>query len=111
MVAQSKSVIHLSTFISEDRKVVIDLPPDVPTGEVELELVIRPVVEDDEFPFNTERERIRAKMLAKGMLSTAHNPPDDMEFPTEDEIEQAGILPPGVRPSEDILREIRDEED
>lgn len=111
MVAQSKSVIHLSTVIGEDRKVVIDLPPDIPTGEVELELVIRPVIEASEFPPNPERERIRAKMLAKGMLSTAHNPPEDMEFPTEEEIYEAGILPPGTRPSEEVLREIRDEED
>jgi hypothetical protein len=112
MVAQTKSVIHLSAVIGEDRKVVIELPADTPVGQVELELVVRrmPTTTND-LPVNTERERIRAKLIAKGILSTAHYLPDDAIVPTEEEMMEAGILPPGARSSEEILREIRDEED
>ena len=109
MVAQSKSVIHLSTVIGEDRKLVVELPLDTPTGEMEIELVLHPII--DEAVYNTELERVRAKFRASGILSTAHNPPDDTIFPSDEEIYEAGILPPGARPSEEILREIRDEED
>jgi hypothetical protein len=111
MVAQSKSVIHLSAVIGEDRKVVIELPADTPIGKVNLELVVRSITTTDEIPVNPERERIRAKLMAKGMLSTAHYLPDDAIVPTEAEMIEAGKLPPGARPSEEILREIRDEED
>jgi hypothetical protein len=113
MVAQSKSVIHLSTVIGEDRKLIVELPPDAPTGEVEIELVLRPKpsAQDTNVVFNSERERVRAILLAKGALSTIKYLPDDVIFPTDEEIYEAGILPPGARPSEEILREIRDEED
>jgi hypothetical protein len=113
MVAQSKSVIHLSTVIGEDRKLVVELPPDTPTGEVDIELVLRPkpAIEATEIVYNSERERVRAILLAKGALSTMQYLPDDVPLPTDEEIYEAGILPPGARPSEEILREIRDEED
>lgn len=108
MVAKATPII-IPANIPEDRRVVIELPPDTPTGEVTLQVVVlteeaAPIVE------NPERERLRQKLLAAGMLGTAHLPPPDMVFPTDEEIYKAGILPHGVISSEEILRQLRDDE-
>ena len=112
MVAQSKSVLHLSAVIGEDRKLVIDLPLDTPSGEVEIILAIAPVKEIPKTKgYNAERERLRAKLLEGRVRDLAK---DFAEIPiplTEKDSFRPVKLPPGARPSEEILREIRDEED
>lgn len=54
--------ITLSAVVGEDRRLVIDLPKDTPTGPVEL--IIRPATG------NAAREAARAKLLAAGALVT-----------------------------------------
>lgn len=110
MVAQSKSVIHLSTVIGEDRKLVVDLPPDTPTGEVDLELTLISVAKPETSHTNPAREAARAKLFAAGALSTVHHTAINAEIPTKDELHRAGTPPPGARSSDQILREIRDED-
>lgn len=110
MVAQSKAVIHLSAVIGEDRKLVIDLPADTPIGQVDLELTVVSVSKSQVVHTNPAREAARAKLLAAGALSTVHRAPANAIPPTKEELRRAGTLPAGARPSEEILREIRDED-
>jgi hypothetical protein len=109
MVAQRKS-IHLSVVIGEDRKLVIELPPDTPTGQMDVQVVVSPPNEDKEVTHNSERERIRAKLLAAGALSSVFRAPEGIVRPSQEELRRAGMPPPGARSSEEILREIRDED-
>ena len=112
MVAGRKDRIVVSAVVGEDHKLIIDLPPDAPTGHVQV------VVESDEpvtveqpsIYINPERERLRAILLAAGKLGTAHVPPPGTVRPSDDEIRQAGMLPPDARPSEDIIRELREDD-
>lgn len=110
MAAQSKSVIHLSTVIGEDRKLVIELPPDTPTGQIDLELTLISAAKTEAPHTNPAREAARAKLLAAGALSTAHHTTTNAQPPTKEALRRAGTLPAGARPSEQILREIRDED-
>jgi hypothetical protein len=61
--------------VDEKRRIMIDLPDDVEPGTVELDVVIRPVGENDiESPIS-QREMFRAKLIAAGHLSnTRHSP-------------------------------------
>jgi len=112
MVAQSKSVIHLSAVIGEDRKLVIDLPADTPIGQVEVVLAIAPVTREPKTTHsNPERERILAKLFDARLHNIAQELSASPILITEEDTFRPIKLPPGARPSEEILREIRDEED
>lgn len=107
--------ITLSAVVSEDHKLVIELPEDVPAGEVEV--IIRPIAPqttatqaDDEYPpYNAKREEIRAKLLAAGILLTNIEVPEGTVPLTPEERMRIGTLPPGARPSEELINEDRGE--
>jgi len=91
--------ITLSVVIGEDRRLVIDLPKDTPTGPVEL--VIRPTTS------NATREAARAKLLAAGALVTDLGLPDNLELVSNEELRRLGTMSPGARPSEELIAEDR----
>ncbi|MBI5668286.1 MAG: hypothetical protein HZC41_09790 [Chloroflexi bacterium] len=108
MAAQEKDVVVLSAVVGEDRKLVIELPPDAPTGPVELIVRSTKAVEQQPY-YNPAREAARAKLLAAGVLSTAHHAPEGAVPLTVEERMRIGTLPPGARPSEDLVNEDRGE--
>jgi len=114
MVAQRQQPIVIHAVVSEDHRLIIDLPPDGPTGNVIVMVasteVTAPPQESSDMVVNPERERLRAILLAAGKLGTAHMPPPGTIRPSEEAIRQAGILPAGARPSEEIIRELRDDD-
>lgn len=111
MVAQRKPEvpITLSAVVSEDRRLVLDLslPPTTPTGTVQVEVVVRPI---EDVPITSARDRIRAKLVSAGALSTAHVLPEGVSRPNDEDVIRAGVLPPNARPSEDIIRDLRSDE-
>lgn len=98
MVMQRQKPIVINAVVSDDHRLVVDLPPDGPTGSVMVMIAptdsTTPTEESSTAPINPERERLRAILLAAGKLGTAHMPEPGTVFPTEEEIYQAGILPP-----------------
>ena len=114
MVAQRQQPIVINTVVGEDRRLIIDLPPDMPIGHVMVMVssteAVTPAEKQEELVANPERERLRAILLAAGKLGTAHMPPPGTVRPSEEEIRQAGIMPVGARPSEEIIRELRDDD-
>jgi hypothetical protein len=114
MGAQHQQPIVINAVVGEDHRLIIDLPPNGPIGNVLVMVasteVAAPVQESPDVVVNPERERLRAILLAAGKLGTAHMPPPDTIFPTEEEIRQAGIMPPGTPSSEETLRELRGDE-
>ena len=115
MVAQRipGSPITIETVIDEDRKVTINLPPDIPIGQAEIEVIVRPLTPIDEEPalaaWRAEYERLRAKLAAAGALSTIWKAPEDAVELTEEERIRIGTMPPGAAPSEQLVREDRGE--
>jgi hypothetical protein len=89
--------IKISTTIGEDRRLVIDLPDDMPIGTVEV--IIRSA--DD------VREVIREKLRAAGALVTTLDIPPDAVRLTPEERQRIGTLPPHARPSEALIDEDR----
>lgn len=90
--------VRLNGIVTDDHRLVVELPSDIPPGEVEI--LIRTVS-------TRVRDSARAKLAAAGLLSSAHHPDPDMIRPTDAEVEAAGRLPPGARGSEELVDEDR----
>lgn len=99
--------IRLSAVVDDDHQLTVKVPEDIPVGPVEL--LIQVPEPGKSPPINAAREAAKAKLAAAGLLSTAHNPPPGMRIPTREEVLAAGIQPPGVRPSEELVNEDRNE--
>ncbi|MCA0457697.1 MAG: hypothetical protein LCI00_27275 [Chloroflexi bacterium] len=122
MVAQPNPPIVIKAVVGEDRRLIIDLPPDAPTGNVTVMVAAtEPAPQAPAIPVNSERERLRAILLAAGRLSIPQ--PDEVvdyppnpdwttagKRPSDEAIRQAGILPAGARPSEEIIDELRNDD-
>src|SRR5574341_1779863 len=97
--------IALTADVGEDRKLVIDLPEDVPVGPVQL--VIRPLDLHTSPETGATREVIRAKLRAAGLLNTAHHSAPKTAPLTPDERRRLGTLPEGARPTSRLIDEDR----
>jgi hypothetical protein len=109
MVAQRKTEpIRLSAVVGEDRRLIIDLPPDTPIGPVELEVrPAAPAPTTSNKPLT--REEARAKLLAAGYLVTSIHAPEGTVPLTPQEILEIGKLPPDARISDEPVNEDRGE--
>ena len=106
MVAQrDMKPITLSAVVGEDRRLIIDLPPDTPGGPVEL--VVRPAAAPIPQGKSMTREESRAILLAAGFLVTTIHAPEGTVPLTPEEIMEIGKLPPGARSSEELVDEDR----
>ncbi|GAF67875.1 unnamed protein product [marine sediment metagenome] len=100
------NAITLSVVVGEDRRLVIDLPKEIPVGPVEL--VIRPtILPVDQETLHAAREAARQKLLAAGLLATDLGIPDDLESLSDEELEQLVQMSPDARPSEELINEDR----
>ncbi len=99
--------VTLSAVIGEDRRLIIDLPPDTPTGEVEL--TIRASQKSIDKLSNPATETARAKFIAVGALSTAHQAPVGFVPLTLIDRMSIGKLPAHARPSKELIDEDRGE--
>lgn len=92
--------IKLSKIVGENRRLIIDVPADMPVGEVEV--IIRSTSEAV-----VTRELARAKLLTAGMLTTSIPVPADAKPLTIEERQRIGTLSAGARPSEALIDEDR----
>ncbi len=99
--------VRLSAVVTEDRELIVQVPNEIPAGPVEL--LIQTSQPLSPFIDNPARETARAKLAAAGLLSNIHRLPLGTRIPTDDEVREAGILPPGARPSEDLIKDDRNE--
>lgn len=93
--------------VDEDRRLVIDLPDEMPIGKVEV--TVRPMEQPDEASEPLTRERARAILKAAGMLSELTFPEARTEPLPEEEAQRLAQLFSGERPSHELIDEDRDE--
>jgi hypothetical protein len=106
---QAMTAIRLSARVNEKHQLIVTLPDDVPVGPVEVLLQpvqtpVEPIAETD-----SERERIRAKLLAADFLVNPESlgiPPDVKPLPLEERL-KIGQMPPGAKPVEMLVDEDR----
>jgi len=99
------SSVTLSAVVGPDHKLVIDVPGEIPPGPVSV--VIQPVAQSQGPTRELTREEARARLLAAGKLVTEFNTPADARPLTRKERHELGRLPPGARPSEELIDEDR----
>lgn len=97
------TTIRLHGRITEDRRLIVDLPDDLPAGEVEVEVVLP---SNSEPSTNAARERARSKLAAAGKLSTVWIAPPETQMPTEEELIELGTVAPG-KPVDQLIDEDR----
>jgi hypothetical protein len=111
MIAQRKpqTPITVSTTIGKDHRLIIDipLPPDAPSGQVEVELVVRPVSTKVNNPVNAALEVAREKMRSAGRLSTAWHQDNDSPVLDDEALWELVKLAPNSPSAEQLINEDR----
>jgi hypothetical protein len=107
--------IHLAVTVGENRRLDVQLPDDAPIGPVEVTIRAASTTGMSGVTTSTAgsgiadttRASVRAKMLAAGFLTEVHHAPSGARALSVDERIRAGTLPPGSRPSEELIDEER----
>ncbi len=94
----------ITVIVDEKRRVMIDLPDDMPTGPIEI--TARPLAETRPEPLT--REWVQAKLKAAGLLADISDIPEGEELSEEEEVKLARQMA-GGRPAEDLVNEDREE--
>lgn len=97
--------IRLNTIIGDDRKLIIQLPDEIPPGDIEL--IVRAVEPLSTTIINPAREAAKAKLLAGGALVTEFSVPAGAIRLSIEERMRLGTLPPDARSSLDLINEDR----
>ena len=96
--------IHLKGKLTMDRRLIVEIPDDLPPGDVQVTLEI-----PESLPASNEAAaRARAKLAAAGALSTVWKAPLGTISPTEEELIELGTLPPGSLSIADLIGAERD---
>ncbi len=94
-----------TVIVDEKRRIMIDLPDDMPTGPIEI--TARPIAAEAP-PEPPTREWVQAKLKAVGLLADISDIPDG-EVLSEEEEEKLARQMAGGRPAEDLVNEDREE--
>jgi hypothetical protein len=90
--------IRLSAMVSKDRRLIVDLPEDVPVGPVEL--LLQPVQAN-------EGASLRELLRAAGALANHDDLDEDAEYVSDEELDSLGTLPPGSATALELIDEDR----
>src|SRR5436190_17915825 len=97
----------LRTHVNADRRLMIDVPEDITTDEIEV--VLREVQPEPSEGEVLTREIIKARLRAAGLLDeTRHAPPEAKSLSVEERL-ALGKLFLGDRPSHELIDEDRGE--
>ena len=108
--------IKLSVWVGEDKKLIVDLPPETPVGLVDVQISLRQTESSVEQPMANgadsetwmeKRERFRKRLMEAGLLSTAHYAPEGYVPLSDEERMRLITLPPGARPTDELVDEDR----
>lgn len=96
--------IRLSGVVNENHELIVTLPDDIPVGPVEL--VLQPIKSSEAA---NERETILAQLRAAGILVKPEDLgiPADLEYVSDEELLELGVLPPGAPTSDQLINEDR----
>ena len=101
--------ITLTATIDENHRLIIDVPEDVPVGDVEVTIRPKETTKVETKPATITFEEARAKLLAAGVLSQANfAPPDAVELSEMDE-EILANQAAGIRTMAEYIDEDREE--
>ena len=98
--------ITITTIVDEKRRIMIDLPDDVPLGKINLTIQANMVdmLEID----NVSNPKIRAKLIAAGLVSPSESSPDAIDVDNEELNRLRHVFAAG-RPLSEFIDEEREE--
>jgi hypothetical protein len=95
--------IRLKGKLTDDRRLLVEIPDNIPSGDVEL------ILEIPNTSANEATERARAKLADAGALSTIWKAPPGTSWPSEDELLELGAISPGAPSVADLVNDDRGE--
>ncbi len=100
--------ITIRAIVDEKRRIMIDVPDEIPVGRIEV--TIRALPENGDEGGEITREEARARLIAAGLLTPGikYAPDDAVELSPEEE-EELGRKLAGDRPMADYINEDREE--
>ena len=104
--------IKLSVWVDDNKRILLELPADVPVGLAEIVIIPQAAstsIYNPQYPaaWAEKREQLRKKMSVAGILSTAYSVPSGVRQMPPDELLMIGTLPPGIRPTDELIDEER----
>ncbi len=100
--------VRLRGHVDKDGKLIIDIPENIPPGEVEVIVRSRVADADNMQDHPISREAIQRKLHESGLLST-YRPPRNMPTLSPEEILRLGTLSPDALSSTQLIDEDRGE--
>lgn len=94
--------IHISAIVGDDRKLVIQLPPEFKPGQIDLIIQTSDLATND-----SARDTVRSKLLAARALVTQYEVLPDAKLLSVEERLRIGTLPPNTPSSLDLINEDR----
>lgn len=108
MIPLHKRTIRLSGLIDPDGNLKVDLPKDLPPGPVQLDITMSEPHNTGTSLIENQLEILRVRLEANGhpgiRLPDPNLPPAAL---TDAQLLEIGKLPPGVRPSHELIDEDR----
>jgi hypothetical protein len=101
--------VRLRGHVDKDGKLIIDIPKNIPPGEVEVIVRSKVTAPKGGTPEQAlSRDAIQRKLHESGLLST-YSPPRNVPPLSAEEILRLGTLPPDAPSSTQLIDEDRDE--
>ena len=106
------AAIKMSVWVGEDKRLVVELPADTPTGLAEVVITPQETKGETYSPQYPEawvqkREQLRQKLLEANLLSTANHAPAGTVPLSPEALLRLGALPPGIRSTGELIDEDR----
>jgi hypothetical protein len=109
MVPAPKKIIRLSGLIGEDRQLKVTLPDEIPSGPVELTIL---VPESHTTSTHTDQlDLLRRRLEAHGHIQGVRLPTPTVNptLLTDKQLMELGTLPPHAKPSHELINEDRED--
>lgn len=99
--------ITITTVVDEKRRIMIDLPDDVPLGKINLTIqanMLNDMLDTDD----VSHKGIQAKLIAAGLVSPSESSPDAIAVSNE-ELERLGHVFADDRPLSELIDKERED--
>lgn len=106
------TAIRVLKVVDEKRTLIVELPDDTPLGLAEVSISVEPLDAMDSPDSGkpvSERDVVRARMRAAGFLAETQGPPAGSTLIEDADLARIGRLPPGARPSDELIDEDREQ--
>lgn len=99
--------ITITAVVDEKRRIIIDLPDDIPLGKINL-MIQAKMLDDMLDTDDVSHKEIQAKLIAAGLVSPSGPSPDAIDV-SDEELERLGYVFANARPLSKLIDKERED--